>query len=401
MQQDLTVEQKLKKARSKLILNHPFFGTVVMKKPMIEAPHIPTYATDGERLYYNPALVEQETVEEIMSELAHEVMHDVLLHPWRLHGRNPKKFNWAGDLYINTILQEADFKMFESEDWVLDHDREYQYEDDDGNNKLMNVDKIYTMLPDMPPSPSGGGAGDGPQHIIMNPGLTGDNQKDGGSGKSAEQSMQENLVLISQAAMVAKSCGKLSGSLEALVEEIVNPRIPWQDVLLRFVEQNSVDDYSWEVPDRRFLNDGIYIPDLFSRRIETMVFTLDTSGSMSKEECEECCSELSGILESVDLGTLYFIQGDADVKGDIAEYTKEDLPLKITRRGFGGTDFRPPFQWVADNDIQPACFIYATDMMCNSFPDEPDYPVLWLASSDARYDEETWPFGEVVDLKTS
>ena len=56
--------------------------------------------------------------------------------------------------------------------------------------------------------------------------------------------------------------------------------------------------------------------------------------------------------------------------------------LDITIFGRGGTDFRPPFQWVADNAIEPDIFIYITDG-CGPAPEiEPDYPVIWLSTDE-------------------
>lgn len=404
METKMTVDQKLRKARSKLILHHPFFGTVVMKMPLIARPETPTYATDGERMFYNPALVEKESVEEVMAELAHEVMHVVLLHPWRMAGRKPDKWNIAGDYVINHILKESGFKMDDT--WLFDHAGDYLYDDKDGNNKIMDTDKIYALIPNPP-------KGKAPTHVIIHPGIGGgngegkDGEKDGKSGKkgnqqspgkSAKQAMSEAIVLTAQAAMVAKQCGKLPGKLSMLVENIVNPRIPWGDVLRRFIEQYSRDDYSWLQPSRRFIGDGIYIPSLLSRKLGILVVCVDTSGSVGKDEMEAYCGEISGILQAVDLELLYFLQCDSDI-AHVTEYTKDDLPLKITRHGFGGTSFKPPFDWVDEQGITPAAFIYATDMECNVFPDKiPDYPVLWLASGRGCYDASSWPFGEVIDL---
>ena len=62
------------------------------------------------------------------------------------------------------------------------------------------------------------------------------------------------------------------------------------------------------------------------------------------------------------------------------------------RYGGGGTDFRPPFDYVYENEIEVDSFIYLTDLEC-SMPDEPDYPVLWV-STTAR----TADFGKTIHL---
>jgi predicted metal-dependent peptidase len=68
-------------------------------------------------------------------------------------------------------------------------------------------------------------------------------------------------------------------------------------------------------------------------------------------------------------------------------------PIQLTPQGGGGTDFVPVFHWVAENGIDPVCLIYLTDLCCFSYPDKPEYPVLWVTSS-----RRTAPFGETVRI---
>jgi predicted metal-dependent peptidase len=63
------------------------------------------------------------------------------------------------------------------------------------------------------------------------------------------------------------------------------------------------------------------------------------------------------------------------------------------RKGGGGTDFRPVFEWVEESQTEPACLIYLTDLCCHSYPAPPDYPVLWVTES-----RRTAPFGETVRI---
>jgi len=65
--------------------------------------------------------------------------------------------------------------------------------------------------------------------------------------------------------------------------------------------------------------------------------------------------------------------------------------IKLSPKGGGGTDFVPPFRWVEENDIEPKCLVYLTDLCCNSFPVVPDYAVLWVTNS-----HKAAPFGETL-----
>ena len=73
---------------------------------------------------------------------------------------------------------------------------------------------------------------------------------------------------------------------------------------------------------------------------------------------------------------------------EIQDVTKYDVFNPITSPewktyGHGGTDFRPPFEYVAEHpDIEPSCLIYITDG-CGPAPERaPCFPVLWLLTAD-------------------
>ena len=49
---------RIQKARTALVLDHPFFGSLLFRLKDCECRSIPTMATDGLSLYYNPDFVE-------------------------------------------------------------------------------------------------------------------------------------------------------------------------------------------------------------------------------------------------------------------------------------------------------------------------------------------------------
>lgn len=53
------------------------------------------------------------------------------------------------------------------------------------------------------------------------------------------------------------------------------------------------------------------------------------------------------------------------------------------------------FEYIIREQIMTGCAIYFTDGWCRSFPDIPDYPVLWILTTDTRFEP---PFGEVIRL---
>ena len=71
---------RIQKARTTLLLDHPFFGTLLFRLGAQARSSIATMATDGVSLYFNPQFVETLSAAEIAGTLAHEVMHPALQH---------------------------------------------------------------------------------------------------------------------------------------------------------------------------------------------------------------------------------------------------------------------------------------------------------------------------------
>ena len=200
---------------------------------------------------------------------------------------------------------------------------------------------------------------------------------------------------MNQAANAGRKAGNLPAGIERIVEELLNPRVPWREVLRQFVETVAADDYNWLYPSRRYISMGLYLPSLRSERLKDIIIAVDTSISIGQEELDQFAAEISDILSQykVNIDVVYC---DTEIPEDgHQEFSSEDLPLKLEPKGFGGTDFRPPFIWAEEHDKDPACLIYLTDMECHDFPEPPNFPTLWVNIGDYENDP---PFGEVIGI---
>jgi len=86
---------RIQKARTALLLDHPFFGSLLFRLGGRASSEIQTMATDGASLFYSPEFVEKLNSAELAGVLAHEVMHPALQHHTRRGDRNRKRWNVA------------------------------------------------------------------------------------------------------------------------------------------------------------------------------------------------------------------------------------------------------------------------------------------------------------------
>ena len=102
---------KLAAARTKLILDKPFLGALVLRLPLVEAgAWCRTTGTDARKLYYNPQWIDTLTTAEVQFALAHEALHCALGHFARRGHRVQRKWDLACDFAINPLLIDEGLK---------------------------------------------------------------------------------------------------------------------------------------------------------------------------------------------------------------------------------------------------------------------------------------------------
>ena len=112
----MDVETKIARAKTKLILQNPFFGCNLITTPISEvgADITRTMATDGKGIYWYRDFVERVTEGQLVFTFAHEIMHILYKHPLRQKGREGKRWNKACDYTINQILKDSGFELVEN-----------------------------------------------------------------------------------------------------------------------------------------------------------------------------------------------------------------------------------------------------------------------------------------------
>lgn len=387
--------KQVKQALTGLIFTQPFFAQLALRLKVELTESIETAETDGESLRLNPAFIASLDNDQIKGLIAHEVLHCANGHVWRRDGRDMALWNKACDFAINQILLDAGFYLPKG----AFIDPQYQG---------MGAEAIYGKLRqdkkpskgqsqqqqpgNQPNQPGQGQQGQDPNQPGQ--GQSAPGEQWGGVAESpsadAGQAESEWKIATLQAAQQAKAMGKLPSGLERLIESIKNPEVDWKAALWRFVQETAKADYTWRMPNPRYLASGLFLPSLRSEQMRPLVVGMDTSGSVSETELAIFASELQAIMDTCQPESLTVIYCDAQVKA-VEEFQSLEA-VELHPKGGGGTAFQPVFDYVEQHGLDPACLVYFTDMFGSMPAQAPDYPVLWLSTSEIK----TAPFGEVL-----
>lgn len=424
------IETKLSAARTRLILEKPFLGTLVMHlelKASTGEGAIRTTGTDARYFYYNPDFIRHLTLAQTQFMLSHDAMHCALAHFARRSHREIKRWDIACDHAVNLLLWDEGLKppfgclmnpeyhgLTAEEIYPLipnDTDEEpiddHMYDQADAGSGGQAApdfgDAGQNSQPESQPSSGDGGGGSGQDSSNQ----SADNTQGGSAQTQEGNSGEEQSTALSDAektdlgqiwqqrlaaaAQQAAQAGKLSPALARIVDHLLQPQLPWRMLLARYMKVLARDDYSFQRPSRRE-GDAI-LPSLASSMLDVIV-VLDSSGSISDEEMREFLSEVDALKSQ--LRARITLQACDDTLCPNGPWLFEaweatELPKNLT--GGGGTSFIPPFTWIEQAQLHPDLVVYFTDAE-GEFPlQEPHFPVIWLVKGKAPV-----PWGQRVQL---
>ena len=407
-----------------LLQDQPFFGSLALRMPIRADARRETLASDGQDIRYSPEWVADTGADLVKTAIGRVVLACALKHHTRRCQRDPVRWQLASQLVTHGLLRDAGFKLPpEAEAW-------------DG----ISVEQAYDRLPgpqdsdgqaggeDSPPPPPGGGTGgaddpqtgdddlhsgdhtdpssDGDPHNGDNP------SEDDGTGQapsvdpagtgeimdagsrndgdadardmSADAPIDVNAEeqawdeAMHQALNLAKAQGAAPGAVEETIRGAHRSTLDWRALLRRYMTDAAPRDYSWSVPNRRFIDQGLYLPSMRTEGMGTLAVIVDTSGSVDTGVLAAFWSEVREVAAEIEPERIVVLQVDAAVQ-DETDYAPGDLPERIVVKGRWGTDFRPGFARLAERGERPALCLYFTDMDCDRYPEtEPPFPVAWI-----------------------
>jgi predicted metal-dependent peptidase len=95
---------KIEKAKARLMLDHPYFGTIASSLKLEKNNELLTFSSDGERMSYNSEYIDTLGLNEVEFIMANGAMHAVLKHQHRSSGRTNWLWQTATDYVVNGML---------------------------------------------------------------------------------------------------------------------------------------------------------------------------------------------------------------------------------------------------------------------------------------------------------
>jgi predicted metal-dependent peptidase len=375
------------------MLAHPYLACALARLPVVDAGDrgwCPTMATDGYYIYVNPEYCESLHEDEITGVFAHEVLHCVLGHLDRRGERRRGVWNVAVDHATNLLLRDFGFRL--PKNGYCDQ-----------RFRGLTGEQIYAQL-----------RAEGWEDVHvgfdlhLEPGdLEGMGQRQLDYPSAEERRRLRVSVLRDMAKERARrGQGLWPGEMQREIDHATRSQVSWQQLLARFFSDIRRTDYRLFPFNKKHLWRGIYLPSAGIPGPDHIVLAIDTSGSIAAHELAQFLSELDRLRAFTDC-KLTLIHCDACVqKVDVSNGRDQTvLPSSGGRRqlaGGGGTDFRPVFEWVREQQRKgeppPDALIYCTDGD-GYFPTQaPSYPVVWIVKPVST---ASFPFGQVIRLEAA
>lgn len=381
-------ERVLEACRNQLLFEHRFLEQALFQLKFSKSGET-CFGSDGRELFYSSAYVLKRYMHEpagLCLDYLHTVMHCLYQHPFFASGKERAYWDLASDIAIECILGEIKNGQ-ETEQEELKHAAAEKIK---AKTQSMSAPKVYAFLR------SDVGPGEDFDHLCMlfkrdshdlwyrteNAGNLGQPEAaegagQGGSGEKADAAPKEDglkmqqawkqiaeAVLISAQSFAKPLRGDLAGTMAKSLQHVIRENYDYSSFLMKFAsrleEKREVDldefDYVFYTYGLALYGNMPLIEPLEYKEkhlIRNFIIVIDTSASCEGKLVEKFLTKTYGILLQTESFTsnvnVHIIQCDACIQEDAVIKGKEDLERYIshlTLKGFGGTDFRPAFDYI-------------------------------------------------------
>lgn len=212
------------------------------------------------------------------------------------------------------------------------------------------------------------------------------------SKEEIEQHIKEQLVQAVQSAQLKGQAGSIPGNIVRDLQNLLQPKLPWKQILRKFLFSMNKTDYSWTKPNRRYIHQGIILPSLHGESLGQIDFAIDTSGSVSVADFNRFISEIAYVFKQFKPDGVGVYQFDHILQATDKVATLSDF-MRLQFKGGGGTNIEPVLEYYKTQSKGKALIVLTDGYFHHTAEMNPNKPVIWLI-----YDNPNWqpPFGKAV-----
>lgn len=371
-------------SRNTLLVNLRFLDAALSQFELCPADRS-TLLTDGRHIFYNPCHVLKiyRTAREIpVRDYLHIVMHCVFRHMYMDPTLNRPYWDLACDIAVENVITELNLKALTT----YKEQRQAQYISAIKKKlKHVTAEKVYSYLRQAEPDPKRIAEirdcfcaddheiwytkPEGAEALLGSlPRSEKGESEDNGNAMGVSAEMADVWQGISERMQVdletfGKRRGLTPGAMTRNLAEVNREKYDYTAFLKKFAVMGETMKINDDEFDYIFYTYGLRLYEKMPliepleykevKAIREFVIAIDTSGSTSGELVQRFMQKTYNILKSTESFftkiNLHIIQCDAVIQEDKKITCQEDFDeyLKTMRiRGFGGTDFRPVFEYV-------------------------------------------------------
>jgi len=367
----MTYQQKISKAKAKLLVDKPFLGTLASRLELIKNDNIQAFSSDGVKFEYNDDFINESSLEELEFTFANGAMHASMAYDNRQGNRSNWLWQLSCDYAINDMLVQSGMHRPNPAHYSKRFTN--MYVEEIYAELRADVNKINEDILD-----------DSYKEVNKN--------NDDTKQSSSEQTLNEQLFkeFASSVLDTYEKKGELPQTLERFFKLNSQTKIDWRDELRNALDRFAKDDYVSMPPNKKFLSQGIYLPSLHSETFN-LVIAIDSSASIDEKLLEEFLSEVNSLMLTIAKYKIDLLVCDDKLRIHRKFLSGESLDVDLV--GGGATDFNPVFEFIDSELNDTRLLLYFTDLD-GCFPkNEPNFEVKWVSKNNLEI-----PFGEIIQI---
>lgn len=394
-----SLNTKIEYTKFILGLNAPFFGCMLYSIKLNPIDNgATTIYTNGKNIYLNKKFCETINKKVFATFILKCLVHICFKHKFRMkeHRDFKIKFSIASSYAVNCLIRDE----------ILHNDDLYSYLSFDENILLYNKDynkksseEVFQLINGIPKDNEIFKSGIDMSSIVekmeKQEELTNFEKELFNAlsmyGEIGNEDLTEGdeddvdgLIIKSS---IMSGFGTKSASIQRLINDLSIPKVNWKQELREFIESGAVDDWSFQVPDRRTMYNDFILPSLVGEKISLGV-AVDCSGSIGEDELKTFLSEIYSMFKQYNSIELHLLSFDSEVCNDKIINNETEL-MDFEFIGGGGTDFIPVFKRL-EEDGKYQLLVMFTDGY-GSFPESSSIKSIFIMTSEVEP-----PFGKVI-----